>query len=265
LSVSLRDLETQLGCPLFDRVKNRLSLNACGVQLRPVADDLLQRLAAAERLFKDQAEGGRLRLGASVTIGEHLLPPLLAGYLGQGRMQRPEITLANTASLCRMVEGFDIDAALVEGGTHGALLEVTPLWSDRLRVIAPPGHNLADGCKHAVADLSGQTWVLREGESGTREQFAVWLEPRLQSWHLGLEFGGNQAIVNAVAAGIGLGFLSEHAVADALALGRVKEIQLHEDCSRSLDLLTAPGKFQSPLLRRFIDYCRCWRPHNQEN
>ena len=71
--------------------------------------------------------------------------------------------------------------------------------------------------------------TLREPTSGTREQFSLRLEPLLQSWRLGLEFGGNEAIVNAVAAGLGLGFLSEFAVADALATGRVSLIALECD------------------------------------
>jgi DNA-binding transcriptional LysR family regulator len=260
VSVALRNLEAQLGGPLFDRVGNRLALNACGAQLRPMADDMLQRLAAMECLFQGETLGGRLRIGASVTIGNHLLPSLLAAFMARVAMPRPEIALANTARLCRMVEGFDIDAALVEGGVHGAPLVVEPLWRDRLRVIAPPGHELADGRARAVAELSGRTWVLREADSGTREQFALRLEPELRSWTLGLEFGSNEAIVNAVAAGIGLGFLSEYAVADALAAGRVVAVPLTAVCERSLDLATAPGKYESPLLRRFLGFCREWSP-----
>ncbi len=260
LSVALRDLEAQLGGPLFDRIGNRLILNACGAQLRPMADDMLQRLAAMERLFKGETLGGRLRIGASVTIGNHLLPPLLAAFMAQVEMPRPEIAVANTARLCRMIEGFEIDAAFVEGGVHGAPLDVEPLWRDRLLVVAAPGDALADGRRRTAAELSGRTWVLREAESGTREQFALRLEPELKSWTLGLEFGSNEAIVNAVAAGIGLGFLSEHALADALAAGRVAPVRLTARHDRSLDLVTAPGKYQSPLLRRFLDFCRTWSP-----
>ncbi len=260
VSVSLRELENQLGCPLFDRKNNRLILNDCGAQLRPLADDMLQRLAAMERLFKGETLGGRLRIGASVTIGNHLLPPLLGGFMARVEIPRPEVTIANTAQLCRMVVGFDIDAAFVEGATHGAPLEVTPLWRDRLVVIAPPGHPLTDGRVRTVSELAGQTWILREPTSGTREQFSLRLEPTLPSWRLGLEFGGNEPIVNAVAAGLGLGFLSEFAVADALAAGRVAVVALDAEHARSLDLVVAPGKYQSPLLRRFLDYCRAWTP-----
>lgn len=258
VSVALRDLEAQLGTPLFDRVGNRLRLNACGVQLRPLADDVLARMVALETAFGGGALGGALRIGASVTIGNHILPRLLADYLPTVAIPPPQVTIANTARLSEMLMRYDLDVAFVEGSTHGAALEVTPLWRDCIRVIAAPGHRLADGRAHRLADLSGETWVLREADSGTREQFARRLEPEI-AWTLGLEINSNEAIVSAVAAGLGLGFLSDLAIADACAAGRIAVVILDQTHARSLDAAVARGKFQSPLLRNFLDFCRSWR------
>lgn len=258
VSVALKELEIQLGTPLFDRTGNRLRLNACGAQLRPLADDVLSRMTAIEDVFGGETLGGHLRIGASVTIGNHLLPRLLAAYAVRTPMSPPAVTIANTARLCAMLARYDLDVAFVEGSTHGAALHVEPLWRDRIRVVAPPGHRLADGRVHAVADLSGERWVLREPDSGTREQFARRLEPELGCWTLALEFNSNEAIVGAVAAGLGLGFLSELAVADAAAVGRVKVVPLDVTHERSLDAAVVPGKFQSPLLRDFLGFCREW-------
>lgn len=257
-SVALKELENHLGSPVFDRIGNRLRLNASGEQLRPMADDVLCRVAAIEGAFGGDALGGRLRVGASVTIGNHLLPRLLADYGRRRRMSPPEIAIANTARLSAMLERYDLDVAFVEGTTHGAHLAVEPLWRDRLRVIAPPDHPLADGRAHALADLAGESWVLREPDSGTREQFGRRLEPELAAWTLGLEMNSNEAIVTAVAAGLGLGFLSELAVADAVAVGRVVVVRLDVEHGRSLDAATVRGKFQTPLLRDFLEFCRAW-------
>lgn len=257
VSAALKELETQLGAPLFDRVANRLRINACGAQLRPLADDVLARMAALEAAFGGGGPGGTLRIGASVTIGNHILPRLLAAYLPRVAIPPPQVTIANTTRLSAMLLRYDLDVAFVEGSTHGAALTVEPLWRDRLRVIAAPGHRLADGRVRRVGDLAGETWVLREADSGTREQFARRLEPEIP-WTLGLEFDTNEAIVNAVAAGLGLGFLSELAIADALAAGRVATVALEEVHDRSLDAAVTRGKFQSPLLRDFLDFCRGW-------
>ncbi|SBW11033.1 Uncharacterized HTH-type transcriptional regulator YeiE [uncultured Alphaproteobacteria bacterium] len=258
VSVALRELEAQLGTPLFDRIGNRLRLNACGAQLRPLADDVLARVAALENAFGGDGLGGALRIGASVTIGNHILPRLLAAYLPRVTIPPPQVTIANTARLAEMLLRYDLDVAFVEGSTHGAPLAVEPLWRDRLRVIAAPGHRLADGRPHRVVELAGETWVLREADSGTREQFARHFEPEIP-WTLGLEFNSNEAIVGAVAAGLGLGFLSELAIADALAAGRIAAVALDANHERSLDAALARGKFQSPLLRDFLEFCRVWR------
>ena len=258
VSVALKELETQLGTPLFDRAANRLRLNPCGAQLRPLADDVLARMAALESAFGGGALGGALRIGASVTIGNHILPRLLADYLPRVAIAPPQVTIANTARLSEMLLRYDLDVAFVEGSTHGAALAVEPLWRDRICVIAAPGHRLADGRAHRLAELAGETWVLREADSGTREQFARRFEPEI-SWTLGLEFNTNEAIVSAVAAGLGLGFLSELAIADALAAGRIAAVTLDAVHDRSLDAAVARGKFQSPLLRDFLDFARGWR------
>ncbi|MBN2752442.1 MAG: LysR family transcriptional regulator [Rhodospirillaceae bacterium] len=258
VSVALKALETQLGDPLFDRRNNRLILNACGAQLRPLADDVLQRLDVIQGLFQGATLGGNLRIGASVTIGNHLLPALLGHFMGRIAMPRPEVTIANTTQLCRLLESFDIDAAFVEGSTHGAPLSVEPLWQDHIHIIAKPEHPLADGRPHTLTELGHQTWILREDSSGTREQFSLHLEAALPAWHLGLEFNTNEAIINAVAAGLGLGFLSEMAIADAVKTKRIALIALETQHLRSLDLVIAPDKYQSPLLQHFLDFCRSW-------
>lgn len=79
ISQSLQELERQLATPLFDRVHPRLQLNAEGKLLQPVAEELMARLADIETMFSpDSAPVGQLRLGATQTIGNYLLPLLLA-------------------------------------------------------------------------------------------------------------------------------------------------------------------------------------------
>ncbi len=79
VSQSLQELERQLSTPLFDRIHPRLQLNNEGRLLQPAAEELLTRMQDIENLFSPDAEpSGQLRLGASQTIGNYLLPTLLA-------------------------------------------------------------------------------------------------------------------------------------------------------------------------------------------
>ena len=89
VSIALNTLEQQLSHPLFDRIKNRLVLNAQGLELLPLADELLQRMQGIQNIFSTDKLTGTLQIGASVTIGNHLLPGLLAGFLEHTDCQRP--------------------------------------------------------------------------------------------------------------------------------------------------------------------------------
>ena len=116
VSQALQELERHLGVRLFDRVHPHLRLNHEGAQLRPLADEMLQRAEAIERLF--QAGGAYfLNVGASKTIGNYLLPQLLHDF-ESGHAWLPKAQIANTARLLELVENYTLDVVLLEGEQH---------------------------------------------------------------------------------------------------------------------------------------------------
>ena len=251
-----------MGQPLFDRVKNRLLLNAQGKLLQPLADELLQRMQGIAALFDANQYSGLLRIGASVTVGNHLLPAMLASFIPSTKSQRPELTIANTADLSGKILAYELDVALVEGRMHNDGLNVIPWLDDQMYVIASTDHPLANLTEVSDAQLAGQRWVLREASSGTREQFDQRLSPLLSSWDLGLEFNSNEALINAVAAGIGLGFMSNLSVAQAIKNNILVRLNRSTNCRRQLYLVYAKGRYVSPLLQYFIDYTLAWQPQS---
>ncbi|MCJ8297874.1 MAG: LysR substrate-binding domain-containing protein [Pseudomonadales bacterium] len=262
VSIALQSLEAQLQQPLFDRVKNRLLINAQGRKLQPLADELLQRMQAIEALFDANQYSGLLRIGASVTVGNHLLPSMLASFLPATKSQRPELTIANTADLSNKILAYELDVALDEGRVHSDRLNVIPWLDDQMYVIASVDHPLAKIASLSDAQLAGQSWVLREASSGTREQFDQRLSALLPSWSLGLEFNSNEAVINAVAAGIGLGFMSNLSVAQAIENNKLVRLNRIDSCRRQLYLVYAKDRYVSPLLQYFIDYTLAWQPQN---
>lgn len=261
VSMALQELERQLGEPLFDRVRNRLVLNASGERLVPMADELIERLGAITDLFgAGERLAGQLRIGASNTIGNNLLPRLLAGFIAGTDCRRPMVTIRSTAVLLEQLQRFELDLAFIEGTAGEDELVVCPWGQDEMHVVAAPGHPLADGRRHRLAALDGQRWVLREPRSGTREQFERLLIPHLDSWHLALEMNSNEGINNSVAAGLGLGFMSRLATASHCSSEQLQEVLLQPRFTRRLSLIYHRDKYQSPLLKRFIAYSRDWTP-----
>lgn len=256
VSQSLQELERQLSTPLFDRIHPRLQLNNEGRLLQPAAEELLTRMQDIENLFSPDAEpSGQLRLGASQTIGNYLLPTLLASSKQELGLP-PKVTINNTHLLCHALANFELDMALIEGENHHPDLLAEPWLQDEMLVVAPPGHPLANKKEHSLSRLGGETWVLREAQSGSREQFIQQIQPELPRWQPGLELNTLEAVMLAVEKGLGISFISRLAASDRLADGRLIALPLSRRFPRQLSLIWHKQKYHSTSLRHFIHFCR---------
>lgn len=260
-SMSLQELEKQLDCRLFDRVRNRLQLNTQGAQLLPLADELLQRLDTIEHLFqRSDRASGVLRIGASHTIGNYLLPRLLADFLQCHPDVDFKVDISNTRTLVGQLADFRLDMALLEGSSSDSNLCLQEWMPDSMQVVAAPNHPLAEAGRLGMADLEQQRWLLREPGSGSREQFQRLIGSHLQSWQPGLELNTTESILNAVAAGLGLCLLSGFATTAAVKDGRVVVLDLQPGILRPLRLAWHKEKYLHPVLAEFIDFCHHWSP-----
>ncbi|HHQ4644928.1 TPA: LysR substrate-binding domain-containing protein [Aeromonas veronii] len=256
VSQSLQELERQLSTPLFDRIHPRLQLNNEGRLLQPAAEELLTRMLDIENLFRPDAEpSGQLRLGASQTIGNYLLPTLLASSKQELGLP-PKVTINNTQLLCHALANFELDMALIEGENHHPDLLAEPWLQDEMLVVAPPGHPLASKKELSLSRLGGETWVLREAQSGSREQFIQQIQPKLPRWQPGLELNTLEAVMLAVEKGLGISFISRLAVSDRLKDGRLVALPLSRRFPRQLSLIWHKQKYHSTSLRHFIHFCR---------
>ncbi|MFM5874723.1 LysR substrate-binding domain-containing protein [Aeromonas veronii] len=256
VSQSLQELERQLSTPLFDRIHPRLQLNNEGRLLQPAAEELLTRMQDIENLFSPDAEpSGQLRLGASQTIGNYLLPTLLASSKQELGLP-PKVTINNTHLLCHALANFELDMALIEGENHHPDLLAEPWLQDEMLVVATPGHPLANKKELSLSRLGGETWVLREAQSGSREQFIQQIQPELPRWQPGLELNTLEAVMLAVEKGLGISFISRLAASDRLADGRLIALPLSRHFPRQLSLIWHKQKYHSTSLRHFIHFCR---------
>ncbi|MFO1287629.1 MAG: LysR family transcriptional regulator [Rubrivivax sp.] len=223
-SAAIADLEATLGAALFDRVRRRLLLNENGRALLPLAASLLDHAAELEHLFTG-AHAAPLRVAASLTIGEMLLPELVARWKQSHPLSPVHIRVANTTEVVAAVAAFDCDVGFIEGPQTHPELAVRPWLTDELVIVAAAQHALAGRPRVALADLRAQTWAVREPGSGTREASDRWLLENLGSYALGFELGSTEALKRLVATGAAVGCLSRHAVAADLARGTLVELR----------------------------------------
>jgi DNA-binding transcriptional LysR family regulator len=216
-SSALTELEAVLGTALFDRVGRRLRLNAQGQALLPRAVALLEQAHALEQLFRPEpTRAVPLRLAASLTIGEVLMPAWIAGWQAGGPGRTVRLRIANSSVVLEAVAAFEADLGFIEGPQTHPDLVVHPWLDDELVIVAAPGHPLA-GRRVPPAALREAEWALRERGSGTRIAADQWLTEHLGPVRVALELGSAEALKGLVAAGAALACLSRRAVARELA------------------------------------------------
>ncbi|WP_169307102.1 LysR substrate-binding domain-containing protein [Ferrimonas sediminicola] len=244
VSQGLKALESQLGVTLFERQAQRVRLNVRGRLLLPLARQMVNRQQCIVSLFQSGASQAPLRLGASLTIGNYLLPTLLSGALSEVALDGA-VRLANSAEIQASLARYELDLGMIESDRLHPGLERRHWRDDEMVVIAPPGHP-----QHgALADwqtLSRETWVIRERRSGSREQFDRHLAPKLTEAHRTLELGSLEAVVRSVRAGLGCSLVSRLACDEALSQGAVSHIEMATPIVRRLYLVWGQGNTALP-------------------
>ena len=251
-SMALAELEQHLGASLFHRQGKRLALNDYGRWLQPQVYQLLQQAQAIELSARSDELQGRLVVGASSTIGNYLLPALIAHFVQLHPAVQLDLKVGNTEQVVDDMLHMRIDIGLIEGPCHSHKLLVQRWRSDELCIFCSPGHPLATRQRPGLKALQQQRWILREAGSGTREVFAIASQGKLDPVDVILELGNSEAVKQAVKTGVGLGCLSRLAIAAEIEHG-----ELHVLPTRGLDLrrdffMLQPAKsLDSTLMKTF--------------
>lgn len=265
-SGALNELESLLGTQLFDRIGKRLLLNDNGRALLPHARTLLDGAQEIESHFGLGSHGAahapmatRLCVGASTTIGNYLLPALVASYLKAWPGTAVDMVIGNTRDVAESVARLEVDMGLIEGPCHEAELRAEAWLEDELVIVAAPAHALAQGDAQIRVPLKAlrQTrWLLREPGSGTREAVEHALLPHLHHLNDAMQLGSTEAIKQAAAEGLGLACLSLCAVQDLLTLGRLVVLRTAlPRLTRRFYLVHHRQKRLSGNLQRFVAHC----------
>jgi DNA-binding transcriptional LysR family regulator len=257
VSGSLADLEGQFDVQLFDRIGKRLQLSGLGHALRPRAQALHEQAREFEQGLGNRSDAGLLRVGATLTIGNHVMVPLMARFMREHVGARVTLQVANTAEIARQVSNFEIDVGLVEGELHDSDLEVTRWRDDELVVFCDPKHAFAKKRALTDADLRQAAWIVRERGSGTRQAFEHAMHGLLPELQITLELQHTEAIKSAVEAGLGVGCVSRIALAEAFRHRSLVACRVpHRDFRRQFFFVLHRRKYRSAGLQRWLELCK---------
>lgn len=248
-------LEEALGERLFDRGPREIRLTEAGALLARYGRRLFTVEAEAEHALGElrRLERGRLRLGASLTIANHLLPPLLAEFADNHPELELSVQIANTETTQSRLREGEIELALTEGVVDDPLFTRRVFARDRLVLVLPPDHALAGQRRVSRTRALKEAMILREPGSGTRAMVERGfgggpLEPKMV-------LGSAEAIKAVVARGLGVSVLSEWTVAPEVRRGELVAVELTGDrWSRDLHVVRlvdrTPSRAESAFLER---------------
>jgi DNA-binding transcriptional LysR family regulator len=231
VTMQVQALEDYFGVKLFHRSTKKIELSESGRALLPFAKqsiDLIRETDVAMSKFTRMIEG-RLQLGASLTMGEYILPRLLGPFGKDYPNISVSMKVMNTAQILDEVLGHQLTFGLVEAPIHHADVHTEAVLSDELKLIVPSDHPLANKDIITMEEVLEYPFVLREQGSGTRrvmEEELTRMGIDYNKMNIVMELGSTGAIKSAVEAGLGISILSQSSVKHEVTLGllRVKAI-----------------------------------------
>jgi DNA-binding transcriptional LysR family regulator len=227
-SMALAQLEKQLDIELFERQGRSLKLTERGRLLLAEGPDLLERVQQLPALLGGRGRElrGELRVAASTTVGRYLLAPTLAAFAQAHPAVAVQLIIGNTETATTALLSHRADIAYVEGSVVQAGL-VAELWkTDELQIVASARRRKQRSAPLSRAEVAKLGWIMREPGSGTREV----LENALRAAKLPppkalLTLDDSEAVLQAVASGVGVACLSRLVVAESLRSKRLLVLQ----------------------------------------
>ena len=256
-SAALQSLEHNYGVTLFDRRGNKLALNAIGHTLRKEAETLLDHCQQFDSALKRHGEIGHLHVGASFTIGNHLVVRYLADYLARYPEADVQLDTANTPDIVAKVLNYEVDIGMIEREVQHRELELIPWKDDELVVFCSANHPLASKAVLSEKDIKSANWILREPDSGARHTFDRAMAGLLPELHIYREFKHNEAIKSAVGSGLGIGCLSRVVLEKDFKNGDLVALKLAKrDLQRKFYIALPKRRHPKPALEYWIQLCR---------
>ncbi|QKZ15520.1 LysR family transcriptional regulator [Spirosoma sp. KUDC1026] len=227
----IQELENQFGTALFDRRGNQISLTKAGEVFLRHAETIVATYRQLEfdiNALKGKS-GGTLRLGASSTVAQYVIPPVLARFRERTADVTVSLLSGNTEQIEQQLLNKDIDLGLVEGRTHHSDIRYTPFVKDELVLVCRPDHPLADFDEITLDDLKTIPILLRERGSGSLEVVEHALRRaglRLTDLTIEMQLGSTESIKSYLSSSRCMAFVSVFAVQDELRAGSLKILDI---------------------------------------
>lgn len=256
VSMQIKQLEENIGLPLFERLGKKIYLTEAGKELYGYSSSISRQLDEVDEIIEGLKGLSRGRLRVSVaSTANYFATRLLADFSKLHKGVTIVLDVTNRAGLLTQLVNNETDLVIMGQPPQELDLVTEAFMENALVVIAPPGHALAHKKQIPFERLQEETFVVREQGSGTRIAMERYFAERGARLTTGMEMTSNEAIKQAVAAGLGLGIVSIHTLELELETKRLTILDARAfPILRHWYVVHREGKRLSPVARAFKDF-----------
>lgn len=256
VSMQIKQLENNLGINLFDQLGKKTYLTEAGKEMYQYSRVISQQLEEAEEVL-EQLKGvhrGRLTISVASTAN-YFATRLLAAFSKQFEFTSFSLDVTNRETLLQQLENNEPDLVIMGRPPENRDLVAEDFMKNPLVVICPPDHPLLELKKISLQQLQEETFVVREKGSGTWGAMQRFFASHDVTLNTGMEMTSNEAIKQAVEAGLGLGIVSVHTLSLELETGRLAVLDVDSfPILRHWYLVHRIGKRLSPVAEAFRSF-----------
>jgi LysR family transcriptional regulator, transcriptional activator of the cysJI operon len=221
VSKHIQEIENYFKIKLFDRNGTKIKLTEAGDTLLQYTNQLFGIYSNLEFELNtlNQRHKGKLRIGASTTIAQYVLPPLLAAFHKKFVDINVTLMINNTEQIELALQNKDIDFGIIEGQSRNALFKYTEFLKDEIMLVANINHPAAKKEKIQLAELLKTPLLLREPGSGTLEVIAHTLKPldvKISQLNTEMQLGSTESIKSYLLHSDCMAFLSIYSISKEL-------------------------------------------------
>jgi DNA-binding transcriptional LysR family regulator len=268
VSFQIQKLEQELGIRLIDRTQRAITLTAAGKRILRFAESVEAERQHLQHDLEQMREevSGDLLIAASTIPGEFLLPPLLARFKQMHPAVRVQVAVSDSITVINGVQDNAYEIGFCGIAPEGQDLASFKVAGDEIVLIVFPEHPFAQRGEVSLTELEGESLIFRESTSGTQRNLETHLSRAgldLRKLAPNLILGTTQAVVSAVAAGAGIAFVSNLAIKNSLALGRVRQVTVSGlRLSRDFYCIYRKERVVSRLLEEFLTFVQSYERSN---
>jgi len=261
VSQQIKALEKELGIALFERGGPKLRLTQAGEAFYRCTVTILHAKDEAERIIAELgvATKGKLILGANTTGGMYLLPRVVRAFKEGYPETEIIFQIESTEWLYEKILENVVDLAVVGGPTEDRRFGVEAICLDRLALIISPSHRFANLSKVSLKDLKGEPFVVPTQGSRTRQLVERELKAAGITPNVVMQLMGTEAVKRAVAANLGIAYVSQYAVEREGLPAELKVISVGDfELQRNMELIYRNHKYFSPVAERFREFLHAY-------